>query len=592
MSTNQSQRPKFLEGQYLGADDLTAVVDYHRRYHARHTLGGHTWGIAMGLRLKEVETGAANDQVDVYLEPGYAWDGFGRPVVVLASYKLPVEKFKDQADGLVHVWLRYADSLTQKPQPGFETCAPGDQFARIQESFEVEVGDFRHTQQHGNISGAGELMDALEVFYRRDQQAPLVCDESVPFQTFPDEDPAARWLIPLGLVNWKQGAAGVPGFFQKISEARDLKRSRSLRRFIGVVAEDVFAADGCLRLRPRGTEAPQQGEFSAVALCETKQLKVDQNDKNRDLIVSEQNDQKKLQVVDLVWVEGNLRVQGQTRLFGTRLEFLNSLGEDDDAPLFLRRGQGVNPLNGRDLELSLGSATAASGTNRLAIGTAAVNTESSGKQVYGDLEAKVVVKDDGKVGLGTGAPAVPLHVFAGADAALAADSGYLVLGDPAHDNLVLDKSTIQARAAGAAGPLSLQAEGGELVVHKNKDAATQLVIKNDGKVGIGTASPQGTLDLHGDLKIKGGPPFKIEIFAGITGATPRDTGYAANDWAAVIGGFRISQGNFVVGTGTDFIDCYLDIQGGTWHINVNIKTAVSQENWQVWVLFIRQELVG
>src|SRR5262249_37423053 len=50
---DQAQRATFYEGQYLGAADLTAVVDYGRVQHARHLLGAHTWGIAMGLELDE-----------------------------------------------------------------------------------------------------------------------------------------------------------------------------------------------------------------------------------------------------------------------------------------------------------------------------------------------------------------------------------------------------------------------------------------------------------------------------------------------------------------------------------------------------------
>ena len=36
MAANQTQRPKFFEEQYLGAADLTAVVDYGRIQQARH----------------------------------------------------------------------------------------------------------------------------------------------------------------------------------------------------------------------------------------------------------------------------------------------------------------------------------------------------------------------------------------------------------------------------------------------------------------------------------------------------------------------------------------------------------------------------
>ena len=91
MPANQTQRPKFFEEQYLGAADLTAVVDYGRMQQARHALGAHTWGIAIGLTLKE--TPQAGGAVTVHLLPGYAWDGYGRPIVVLSPYQIPEERF-------------------------------------------------------------------------------------------------------------------------------------------------------------------------------------------------------------------------------------------------------------------------------------------------------------------------------------------------------------------------------------------------------------------------------------------------------------------------------------------------------------------
>ena len=46
--------PRFYEGQYLAAADLTAAVDYTRTQRARMLLGAHRWGIALGLDLMEV----------------------------------------------------------------------------------------------------------------------------------------------------------------------------------------------------------------------------------------------------------------------------------------------------------------------------------------------------------------------------------------------------------------------------------------------------------------------------------------------------------------------------------------------------------
>lgn len=149
MPPNQTQRPKFFEEQYLGAADLTAVVDYGRIQQARHVLGAHTWGIAIGLTLKE--TPQAGGAVSVHLLPGYAWDGYGRPIVVLAPYKIPEEKFSaikfdasidtDGKGRLIPIWLRYDETATQSPRPGFELCDVVDQLSRVQETFRIEIGD-------------------------------------------------------------------------------------------------------------------------------------------------------------------------------------------------------------------------------------------------------------------------------------------------------------------------------------------------------------------------------------------------------------------------------------------------------------------
>ena len=163
MSTIGAERPQFYEGQYLGADDLQALTDYQRGQAARDRLGGHVWGIAMGLQLKEVASAAGGGQVDVFVQPGYAWDGFGRPVVVLSPYQLPAEKFKQiTTAGPVKVWLRYSQTQTGAPAPGFETCQSDGSYGRVVESFDLVVGDLTHAAQHDKLSIAGESVDAME----------------------------------------------------------------------------------------------------------------------------------------------------------------------------------------------------------------------------------------------------------------------------------------------------------------------------------------------------------------------------------------------------------------------------------------------
>src|SRR5882724_12707581 len=95
MATTQDQWPRYYEDQYLGADDLDQAVVYGHVQQARHALGAHTWGISIGLDLVEKPRPGGGNRVDVFVTPGYAWDGYGRPILVLAPAPVPESLFVD-----------------------------------------------------------------------------------------------------------------------------------------------------------------------------------------------------------------------------------------------------------------------------------------------------------------------------------------------------------------------------------------------------------------------------------------------------------------------------------------------------------------
>jgi len=494
MSTNQAERPRFYEGQYLGAKDLMAAISYGRIQHARHLLGAHTWGIAMGLQLKEVPSPAGDGQVEVYLSPGYAWDGFGRPVVVLAPYSIPAEKFKsyvydaaidggDPEGRLIEVWLRYDELETQSPRPGFEVCDTVDQYARVRETFRLEVGERRtHSERHDPISVAGHTVDAQEALQVLDSNDPFIYDESIPHQALPEEDENARWLIPLGYVRWKPSPNPTqPGHFVEMTDD-DREQSRRIRRYIGVVAEGIQAADGLIRLRDR-TKDPFAPVWSD----------------------------------DLVWVEGDLRVDADIKLFGGKLDFRDNAGnprddEDGGVPFVIRRIED-NGLGGKDLQVVLGQKE--DGNNRLVIGPT----------VNGGLRGRLVVRDDGNVGIGTTTPGAKLEVHAG-DLLLKAsgdDPGDLIFRDSDGNQ----KGRIWSKpAAGAALHLS------------SGDNTPDITIAANGNVGIGTIGPTGRLDVRGNIKLgTDGALFAIgaldnlRVIAGRVDASGNEvtgSGYTAN----------------------------------------------------------------
>lgn len=471
MAGNQVGRPRFYEGQYLGAEDLGAGIEYGRIQGARHALGGHTWGIAMGLEVKERDSPAGGSQVDAVIQPGYAWDGFGRPIVVLAPYKIPTDLFKpyaydaalDEPNGrLVEVWLRYDEAETRRARPGFEVCDVPDQYSRVQESFILEVGA-RPTllDQHDTISVAGNSVDARQPLQKLDATAPLIYDESIPYQSFPEAGEKARWLIPLGYVRWKPNPnAAQPGTFVKSpSPDPDREKKRAFRRYIGVVAQDVQAADGIIRLRER-TQDPSKKSWSQ----------------------------------DLVWVEGDLRIDG-------KLDLCNSL-----------TGVLQWQVNGAAAGLTIGEASPS-----------------------GAPDARVYIKAGGNVGIGTANPAGRLTINGivqpqqGTLTVFAQDAD--VVYDGGSDGLFIFKDTggktafvggnVGIGTTNPTGRLTINGivqpqqgaltifsqdadityDGGSdgLFVFKDTGGRTAFI---GGNVGIGTTAPVSTVQIGGDVALQ------------------------------------------------------------------------------------------
>src|SRR5262245_41082651 len=260
MAVDQDVRPSFFQGQYLGPEDLTAAVDYERIQLARHSLGAHTWGIAIGLQLIEKPSPEGNKQVDVFLQPGYAWDGFGRAIVVLAPYKIPSELFQGivydasvddpskngqgAAGRPVKIWLRYTETTSRPPAAGFETCDAGGQNSRVQETFTLEIGEHLNASaQRDPVSIGGKTIDAQQALITFDSSAPQIYDASIPQQSLPEDDALALWLVPVGYLRWLPGqTATQAGSFQERT-ANDKTSSQAARQYIGVVAEAVQAVD-------------------------------------------------------------------------------------------------------------------------------------------------------------------------------------------------------------------------------------------------------------------------------------------------------------------------------------------------------------
>ena len=467
MNDISEKRPTFFEGQYLGAEDLEQLVTWMRDQSARHNLGEHAWGVAAGLAL--VEQSAPSGSLEVYLLPGYAIDGYGRGVLVTNPFRITEDLLAGQASGSVRVWLRYDEGGTSGVRPGFEVCAgTTDNYSRVAESWALEVGDLPVVDRQSGVTVSGyAVSDAREEPRVFVDDAPIACDASVPHQELPRPAEQDRWLIPLGVVGWQSGA---PGKLVALTDDQRLL-SRRLRRHLGVVAETLLAPGGVIRLRDRYATPP--AGVTAEDQCAADDI--------QELDLQMCGGRPKFN--ELIWLEGDVRFRGDARLFGTQLElhdavgtpFIPAGGQAASTPLVIRRND-ENTRKGQDMQLLLGKS--ADGRNRLVVGqvTAVPDPANACRASLTALSEKVVVQDDGKVGVGTGTP----------------DTDRLVtLEGP-------DNAYLVARTAGGAHELLIGAdENGAIVSATSNDDLIlrsggdqdRIFVKADGKVGVGTDDP-------------------------------------------------------------------------------------------------------
>ena len=471
------ERPRFFEGQYIGSADLEAVIAYARNAAREHALGAHSWGVATGLEL--VESAAEGGGVDYFVLPGLAWDGYGRPLVLLEPRQVPASKFAGLPTGNQKVWLRYNEAPFQGLRAGFESCGAEDSYSRIRESVEVEVGSFGLTQREGGVEVAGIVSADARLAARLFQDAeptdaantaPVLCDGDVPHQAFPAD--SSRWLVPLGSASWDEATS-----LLKARSADELKSSRTLRRMAGAIAETLFAADGVIRLRDR--YKAYDAAKSLDELCSP--LTSGDLENALDALG---DPAPRLVGTELVWVEGNLRVTGQARLFGTRLELRDSSGDEtNDTPIYARRAVSLNNLQaGQDFQVAIGKAS--EGANRFAVGPSPTG--------YGDIEERFLVRDDGVFAAGKLIPqdlktnSATIAASAGATLGLAADPGKI--GMLAFQSLsALTELAHVAYDDGAARKVLHAGVG--------SDAGRFTYWTAAGRFGIGTATPAARVDV-------------------------------------------------------------------------------------------------
>lgn len=487
------QRPRFFEGQFLSAADLEAAVAYQRTTQARHAMGAHTWGIAQGLTLRERAAPGAPERVEVILEPGLAWDGFGRALVADRPVRLTEALFAEVAFAaavddpavmatpkgrLVRLWMNYAEVAAKPPAPGFMACTDDNQTSRVRESFSFVVGEQNGVAaQRAPVTIGTVNTDAQEAWHVFDAAAPTLWDASVPHQSFPSGGHPPRWLVPVGYVRWvaRDGALGYFARLELDPADNATDRTRSLRRYLGVVAQNIEAADGAVVVHRRD-ETPNQAHSLARMLASGYQWQTLQK--------------------DLLWVQGNARVVGDVTLAGGALLLRDGDGLTQKTPISISRVGDALPVDGqRAMNVAIGDTTQID--NRFIVGpeTPGAMPRVLAPRLVVTSGAGAVKKDaEGRVGVNTGDPRAALEVKGDWDGA--EDGAVRLTGA---------KPTLRFAAGADEASTSWMAQVGDkgqgLFRIARQTAAgkweSAISATTAGQVGIGTEAPLGRLTVEG-----------------------------------------------------------------------------------------------
>jgi hypothetical protein len=374
------ERLNYYEGEYLGALDFAAEQDYHRDMRRRHNVGQHTWGIVSGLDLAQVPNGQTSGglpEVDIYVQPGMATDGFGREILALSRTQLTQDLFAAFYDPNakanprnMYVWIAYQQQFARASSDVCASKNNSNPYGRVQEGFRLLVTTSPTPVPALNdplVVDGGQMTPPLEPATPPSPPATpnpgeivLPYDGAVPYQEFAEDDTTTQWYVLLGQVLWDPHQQI---FLQTGSTATG-------RQYAGAVAAAIQAPAGQLLIEDRTTPYPLPSDpaYTGVAVEIAGALTVDR------LLTAMQD----------VWIYEP-----------GHLYFKDDNGTDGDTPLWIRRN--TNAAGGADLHIHIGdNSDAKNKPQRLTVANGPTGDESKEQTVFD-------VRADGNVDIPIGA---------------------------------------------------------------------------------------------------------------------------------------------------------------------------------------------
>jgi len=139
--SNQIERLRYYDGEYLRSYDFTAEQAYHIEMRRRLNHRLHLHGIVYGLEIQQDQDSPPQPPYFYSILPGMAIDHSGREIFVPAPYPLSSVNVLNRPglEGLkaYEVWLCYRETQTGLPAAGYRDCNEKNQQTRWRENFQV-----------------------------------------------------------------------------------------------------------------------------------------------------------------------------------------------------------------------------------------------------------------------------------------------------------------------------------------------------------------------------------------------------------------------------------------------------------------------